>query len=499
MNISTPLLYIRVPFMAAILSFVLVACGGGGSGTDNAANSTPLTTQGSTPETPVVPVSQGTVALCLTVKPTDRFSQIRFQVLKAILIGDGEQQTVYEVADGEEPIEIDLLDLTNFSQPLVFGQVNSGVYKKLRLLIDNLELVPVDGSPSIFPRLPAGGKIDMLDPSGIEVLPGLTLLAEIDLDANKSIKITIAGKSMKVNFRPVVRARFLTSGDGLPDKLARLEGNVDEIFVDPVGNFLLCSANRPDRCITVATGDDTSIFDDQGLQTDFGALVTGQPVVVIGQYRRSPGMRDANKKDGDSDSDNDDGGGFGVVLDAIIVELGDAEQIKGTVASKRADGQFLMLTSDGARIVVETQKGTKIFNVEGETDAEALVVGADIEVEGVRPNKSGGEDPDLIRAALIFVEPVDADQLSGVIADDPVAETLSFMLTPADGGNNVCVNVDKDAGILLVDADMAEVKPGTFENLAMGQNVDMFGLAPDAINGCFQASEIIVDVDSGGT
>ena len=117
--------------------------------------------------------------------------------------------------------KIDLLDLTNYNEPIVFGEVPAGTYTKIRLYIDELQLVPHDRSANIYPKLPANGKVDLLDQGGFEVLPGRTVLIEIDVDANKSIKITETGSGRKYNFRPVVKVDIMDGG--LPDKLARIE------------------------------------------------------------------------------------------------------------------------------------------------------------------------------------------------------------------------------------------------------------------------------------
>jgi hypothetical protein len=404
------------------------------------------------------------VGLLFTDKPTDEFSAIRLNVVEAILIGgDDGQQILFQ---GSKPI--DLLDLTNFSEPIVFGEVQGDVYTKLRLKIDDLELVPNDGSDSIFPALPANGKIDLLDADGFEVLPGRTLLVEIDMDANKSIKITGTGNGRKYNFRPVVKANFMDGG--LPDKLARVEGVVSEIFADPAGSFHLCDVDVPDNCIDVTTGAGASIFDNEGLATEFSTLMVNDPVVVIGRYVIDPG----------------------IALDALILEIGgNSEQISGNVVSMPMDNQFLMVINDNGDIVVELQAGTKYFDATGEISPDAIVVGADLEIEGVRPTKGDPADPDLIRAALVFVEAEDAEQLSGTIIEPLDAATRSFMLAPVEG-NDTCVRVNDPADILLVDAAASEVTMATIDDLALGQLVDLFGAV--ATDGCFEADEVIVEV-----
>jgi hypothetical protein len=89
--------------------------------------------------------------------------------------------------------------------------------------------VPVGDGDPIHPHLPGNGKIDMLDADGFTVLAGRTLLMEIDMmeidmDANKSIKITEAGNSGKVNFRPVVKVKIIDGPER--HKLARVEGSI---------------------------------------------------------------------------------------------------------------------------------------------------------------------------------------------------------------------------------------------------------------------------------
>ena len=438
----------RMPILAVISSLVLAACGGG-AGTAQQPDVQPPPPQPTT----------GIVGLVITDKPTEMFSAINLDIEQAVLLGgDDSQVTLFE-----GPRQINLLDLTNYSEPVLFERVAAGTYTKLRLILNNLELVSMDGTEFWYPKLPGNGKVDLLDQDGFAVLPGRTMIIEIDIDANKSIKVTSAGNAEKYQFRPVVKVDILDGG--LQDKLARVEGFVDEIYEDPAGSFRLCHAIEVDNCIDVHTGDGTSVFDMDGLPTDMSALMVEDPVVVIGRY---------NWDDGSGD----------IWLDAIIVEIGgNAVQVKGNVVSDPVEGQFLMQKYDDTSIVVELQDGTRYFDSVGEIGPDSIVLGTDLEIEGVMPPKAAEEDPDLIRAALVFVMPEDADQMSGTIADEPDGETRSFMLTPSEG-NDVCVNVAEDASILLVDVANSEVTTGDFASLAMDQVVDLFGTAPDSAEGC---------------
>ena len=441
----------RAAVCAAVLSIVAVlfvsACGSSGN-SGEAANPAPQT---------------GMVGILFTDAPTDEYSEINLNVTEAILIGgDDSQQLVFQ---GSEPI--DLLDLTNFSEPVVFGEVQAGTYTKLRLYIDDLELVPLDGGDPIYPALPANGKIDLLDAGGFEVLPGRTMIVEIDMDANKSIKITNAGNSGNVKFRPVVKVKIVDGG--LPHKLARLEGTVSGDPDDAAGSFTLCDIDSPDHCVAVATSSTTGIFDDVGLDTPFSTLDDGNMVVVIGRYATDPD----------------------IVMNAIVVEIGgNAEQVKGNVVSNPADSRFLVITDDNGDLLIELQEGTKYFDANGEISADAIVLGVDVEVEGVKPPKADPADPDLMRAALVFLEADEDEQISGTIIEPLVEADRSFGLTTA--GGDTCARVNDDADILLVDEANSEVTMGTFADLAPGQSVDLFGAT--AVDTCFDANEVIMEV-----
>jgi len=436
----------RLAALALTSSLFLVSCGGSG-GNDSAMQD----------------ARTGTIALLFTDRPTDEFNAIKLNVVEARLIGGNSQQVLFQ---GSEPI--DLLDLQNYSEPIIFGEVEAGVYTKLRLVIDNLELVPRDKGPSEFPALPANGRIDLLDPNGIEVLPGRTLIAEIDMEANKAIHVVGAGNSGRYQFRPVVKARFADGNAGiLPLKLARLEGTAHDVNAN--GSFTLCDIETPNSCLDVATDGDTSIFDDQGLATGFSILMNGDTVVVIGNY-----------------TVNND-----ITLNAVLLEIGgNAVQIRGSVVSTPANDRFLVLRSEGEEIIVELQQGTRFYDEDGELNESAIVVGAEVEVEGVAPPKADAADPDLVRAALVFIEAEDDAQASGTIIEPLDTDSRSFGLTQSSG--DICVRVNGDADILLVDVAASEVTMAEFGDLATGQVVDLFGV----MNDCFDANEVIVDVNA---
>ena len=457
MNISRFFSLGRLPLLTAILGLFLAACGGSSGGNPVADVEQPAPT-----------ATTGTFGLFITDEPSEDFAQIKLDVIKAVLIGgDDSQQVLFDIVDGDDPREIDLLDLTNFNEPIVFGKVAVGTYTKLRLYIDNLKLVPHDtdagpGEPISIDKLPANGKIDLLDQDGFDVLPDATLLAEVDIDANKSIKITGAGNSGKYNFRPVVKVQF--SSDGTEQKLTRIEGFVSDPL-DPAGSFALCATLDGNNCVDIMTGINTSFFDLDGLPADFTGVTLESPVVVIGRYQVDPD----------------------IFLDALVVEIGGSPvQVKGEVVTDPLDNKFLFLAEDDSDLTIELQANTKYFGETGEIDANAIVLGAAVEVEGKLP------DPETLRAALVFVEAPDDEKLSGTINSDITDSTFELLL--GDASTTVTVTVLPEAEIILVDGTNSVVTTGDITSLANGQMVELFGTSPSPDSGLFDANEIIVDV-----
>ena len=119
-----------------------------------------------------------------------------------------------------------------------------------------------------------------------------------------------------------------------------------------------------------------------------------------------------------------------------------------------------------------------------------------VEIEGVVPASA---DPNLMRAALVFLEDEDDDMISGMIIDplnvgqddDP----KNFGLRNDAG--DTCVNGDDETDIILVDTVDSIVMTGTYAELELGQTIEVFGQMVEG--GCFEANEIIVEVDLEAT
>ena len=426
--------------MLLFVAGALSACGGGGS---------------SGAEGP----GTGTVALLLTDMPTDDIAEINLSVTGATLIGDQGHQDI-EIYEGST--HVNLLDLQNYSQPIAIGEVPVGTYTKLRLQIDEVHIVDKQGGDH-YPRPPANGKIDLLEPGGIEVVPGRTLTAHVDFDAKKSIHVAQTGNG-EYRLRPVVRVEFKL--DGLPDELVRAEGKITE--ADEAG-YVLCLLDNMDTCLDVTLREDACVFDDDGIPIepiDADTLVVDDMVVVIGYYS--------------------DGNGDGIPdIDAVVVEKGMTQQVKGIVtAAPEGDSQFLLIDRGGVEITVELQGDcTKIFGPDGEILApDALQVGQGIEVEGVT-----GGDSSVFRAALIVLDSDEApEQLSGTIASAPIER--QFVLSTATGERNVCV-VD---GATITVISSGNSSGGGIANIVAGHTAYAFGKF-DMTGGCFNASGLVIE------
>jgi len=146
---------LRLCVLILTSAFLISSCGGGSS-----ADTAPAT---------------GTVLFLLTDGPADDLSAIYLEVTEATLIGGNGQQTIFS---GNKTIN--LLDLYHFNEPIAFGEVLAGDYTKIRLQISDIELVDKITGLSTFARLPANGKIDLLDQGRFTVFPGRTLVVEID-------------------------------------------------------------------------------------------------------------------------------------------------------------------------------------------------------------------------------------------------------------------------------------------------------------------------------
>lgn len=464
-------------FFLLLAAFAMVSgCGGGGGGGGGAA---------------ATPAGTGNVAILLTDAPSDEFAAINMRVTRAELLSDsGGHVTIFE---GDRTFN--LLDLSDAHIFAIRAGVPAGTYGKIRLTLSDLELVFKDSTiPSVHPKLPGNGKLDLNPRGEFRVVPGETLAVQLDVDANKSIHIVETGNE-KYQFRPVVFVDIIT--DAFKERFVKLHGVIADID-DEDREFRLCKTNialrdatdRPDdgslRCVEVDATSDTSIFDISGKPVGFADLDNGEEATVFGRLVRD------DDEDGDDDAGHDDSHELDdLTLVASLIELGPQNaflKFAGhATTTVGADRSFQFDVDSGQAITVPAslkvvlQQGTRIIDRHGQalTDAD-ITPGTALTVRGVLDVAN-----DVVFASLVVIASDVNVQLSGTIGANP---DTSCGLTVITAGGDRSVKVGAGTGIFLI-ADGSSKQIGVGE-LATGQSVDVYG-SENTGTGCFDAETII--------
>jgi len=497
MNISMRNIALRGLVFAAIVA--LTGCGGGSGTAENPIGQMPDPGNGAT---------MGTVGIFLTDAPTDRFDKILVQVTQVDLLGSGRPVTVFQ---GD--VTVDLRMLENNGELLsLTDNVPPGTYSKLRLYVNDIELRDVDNDGKtvleIHPKIPANGKIELNPRGPLSVVAGETLLLQIDIDAEKSIKYHQTGNG-EWRFRPVI---FVESGDADDfGRLTRIFGRISEIDSEEM-SLRLCQTEllsdddddddyaEDEHCIAVSVLEDTGLFGDTGDPIEFGALAEGDFATVAGHVQN----KDDDDTDEDEDSDGDDGSSEDAPfeIDAVVVMQGDKgtfKSYKGTVNTglNIATGEFAIdldsdqgIETDGALLAL-FQNGTRVFDKRG-MPLEPGAIAPDVRGYFEGRLVLSDVDPDVLKTALIVLNllpPGDA-VLRGEIT---LLRDGGFDMITATGDR--CVVTENDTEVFLILPDEGNgigSERGTLEDLAAGQSVDVYGEEED--DGCFEAETVIVDL-----
>ena len=474
-------------------SFLAIAsCGGGGSDGANA----PPTVGTQQPAT-------GRVSILITDAPIDRFCQIRATVESIDLLGGSSRANVFT-----GPETVDVLALRNYTDAFALNaEVPAGSFNKIRLTLSDLALIECDaaGVPDPEsqwdrPKLPGNGKLDLVPRGSVQVVGGEALVIELDLDMKKSLHLHQTGNG-KWQFRPVV---FVTVS---PDetKLVRIFGTVRDLGS---GGFELCpngavSSVDPDEdrrsndsreCVDVFTDGDTGIFDETGTRVGLDAIADGDLLTAIGFL----GLHDGD--DGDSRADD-------LRLDAQVIELGAAgtfARLPGTVVSAPGNNDIFVFDTTPAddasnAIDVLLQSGTRIFALGSneELTSAALQPGTTGAVDGVITDPATSGEP--LKSALIVLDQdtTPAHAITGATIatipadDDADAATRRLTVDVSGGPAGLCVKTDASTRYLRIteSASASETVEGTFADLAVSDEVDVFG-SDDAEAGCVLADTI---------
>jgi len=478
-------------------------------------------------------IGNGSVALFITDGPTEDFKEVNITINKISLLSDDLPPVV--LYSGSR--RINLLSLQDEQDLfMIHESVQAGVYHKIHLHISDSEFVPFEGEPISGDQiqLVANGKLDLVSKNGFHVIPGETLMIEVDMDAEKSILIH-STESQKYQFRPVFFVQVL---NGLDSRMVALKGTIETISEDTeVQSFMLRRGhpffhdsegdssfsdhesllqNTPsgdqgslsykhDRThlIQVEVPNGTPIFLENGLPGEFHDLQPGQRVFVRGFLKHDDHRRlhiHAKLIQIKSDLFKEDLRLRGEILEDIDSNL----QFK----FRPADGQGIV-----GDLVVQVHEQTMI--VEAGTHrmltTDALKAGKQVILKGVLDVT---QDPVLFNAALIIVKPPELDQtrLEGSIQGEPDVDNRTFDLFEViqhcppplgcpDIARIVPVHV-LDHGVIVQIThqtlnDMGETHLGVeiipFESLNKGDEVHLFGQF-DSFD-VFQAKVVVVEAD----
>ena len=488
--------FIRSTLLAVAMA-TLAACGGGGGGGTAA------------PQT-------ATVGIALTDDPSLEFDQALATITSIDLLGEDGRVNVFT---GEETV--DLLKLADYSELFaVRDDVPAGTYSKIRLQLSNLELNNLNDNgdvvETVTPKLVGNGKLDLNPQGPFFIAPGSTVVATIDFDVGKSLKITETGNG-KLIVRPVV---FVDITTHLPSPgLTRIHGVVSDLSDD--GSFRLCqtrlaSSDDDDfdsgrfdddgHCVRVHSDSATGIFGDNGEPQDFADLENGDEVTAIGRLQPIPRPDDDDDDNDDEDDDengDDDNDAERFALNAVVIEegpLGTFKRLRGTVseAVDSVTDRFQLQLEPGQGVVSDESLAAQLYpksrifapnGVElGRLDIE---VGTSALVDSVLVVSS--TEPDLLRTALVVLDvdgATDEQVLSGPLVS---VDAGTGQLIVADSAGDRCVDAQA-ADVFLVDDDngVLESQRGTLGDLEVGQEVNVFG--HDGPGGCLVAETILADV-----
>ncbi|MDH3521381.1 MAG: DUF4382 domain-containing protein [Myxococcales bacterium] len=450
----------------------------------------------------------GSVGVLFTDGPTDDFCGIPVTITEVLLLSDTGQVSIFQ---GRETV--DLLELRDNTRLFTLGRdVPAGMYSKLRLVVEKIELEECDDNGNLLRTIPvrhSSNKIDLNPRGGFRVLPGELVLIQLDMDAEKCIKVTETGASDKYQFRPVVFVDIFTGG--IPGRLVLLSGSVYALDRD-ARSFELCrthAVSRPDdldddrrmtmssrdmrlddrdfdddadddrdSCVAIQVVDGTSFFDNKVQPASLDVIENGDAAAVLGRF-----VRDGER----------------LRVQAETVQQGGPGTVKafaGTVLSEVDPDDFFDFAIDPEQgvvtdengIAVLLQLGTKIFSSAGEAleksdiqpDRRARVVGA-VDLTGADPQ---------LNSTVVFlrVAPDGTERLAGVLVAWSSASRQLDLNTRE--GAPACAIVPADARVFRAHVEDGHIdfEPVDPADVPAGISVEIFGTSGDP---CFDARTVI--------
>lgn len=474
------------------LLFLLVACGGGSSGTADGGD-----TGGESGAT-------GFFTLVAGDDDISDFDQALFAISQVQLLGDDDQDSIVLL---DEPRQIDFLALETVNEVLAETEVPVGSYNKIRFTVDTITLVRLDADGEIEEevdvRVLANGKVDVLAKGGFDVNENESLIVAIDVDLEKSIKLIQTGNG-RYQFRPVIFASIVTSEQ--PGGLIRIAGEFEAVFIDDIrvdDRFKLCAADLMSddddvadspMCRVVFVDEDTGVFVQQDATltpASIDTLNNGEQVVIYGRF-----SSEAASDDGEDDTQEEEM--YGVAFNAFVVASGAFQQLEGVAQSSFDNGSetFELLLDEGQGVVGDLNlvtrlplaDGAKLFTVDGEpASSDTITIDTAAEVEGLLVL----DIPNSIEAFIAIIEPAQPEVIiNGEVTGIDFAE-LSLIVRDADD-NEYCIVVTPDTEILQLQSmgDVVEVVSVDLDTLSDAE-VEVTGVE-DEESGCITASAIIL-------
>jgi len=443
------------------------------------------TTGSGTPTTPASPT--GAVSLFFTHAPSPGFDEILLTVKSVELLGGDGPVVLY---DGQATF--DLLRLRYVSELFsIKYDVPLGTYSKIRLILDDVELVWRDDKGKVktdHPKLTGKGKLDLVPRGTLEVSEGGMVVVQVDVDAEKAIHIKKKGKKGKkeeYEFRPVVFVDVVNAFS--EDRLARLHGVIEEIDAGR-RSLLVCDLGSsitphqgvlggpstpggvtpldddddrdPGECVDVVVLPDAALYDESANGISFGNLRRGDSLLAVGHLR----------------TDREDLQMLARVL--VQGDPGSFALFSGVVSGGLdASGIFEVDTmlpgSDRTETVaVELTDASLILSRGGaELGPAWLFVGQSVEVVG--SPLVGPSDGRQLRAAVVWADYAPTDPGPG---PDPDPEPEPGVPTDLSG---TIASVDSDAREVVLTLDEGEACVSVDDNT----EIDLYTCTSDGCSG----------------